>query len=224
MERKNKIILIGIIVLTVLVLIVCGYLLSVKNNVLKDSDRFRIEYMELNDKTNNDSYPVVNISENNTIKYITSNEAVNLISQGTGVIYFGFNSCFQCRLLVETLLNKASQLNETIYYLNIENIRSEFAISDDELINTKKGSQEYYKILDLLDEYLDEYYLTDNNFNDYDTFEKRLQAPTLLAIKNGEVTDIHVGTVEEENISDGLKNEQLKELEKIIENLIISKN
>ena len=93
------------------------------------------------------------------------------------------------------------------------------------ILETKKGTDSYYQILDLLAEYLDDYYLTDSEGNDYATHEKRLYAPTLVAIKEGKVTSFHVGTVDsQESGYDKLTNEQITELKGIITKLIASKN
>ena len=227
MEKNNKIILIGIIILTTLVLIFCGYLVFKKRDYFTDAQKFRREYLNLNGKTNNngDKYPEVTISIDNTVIYATEEKIIELLENGTGVIYFGFDSCPWCRTLISPLLKIAKEMEEPIYYLDIKDIKSVFEIKDGELINTKKGTKGYYKILELLDDYLDEYYLTDDDFNDYDTYEKRLYAPTLVAVKNGLITKTHVGTVDsQENGYDKLSQDQLNELENIIKDLINSKN
>ncbi len=227
MEKNNKIILIAIIILTVLVLILCGYSLINKKNNLTDAQKFRNEYMELNDQVNSDNveYPMVNISEDNTVIYANEKKVIEILEKGSGVIYFGFNSCPWCRTLVNPLIDVAKEMNENIYYLDIKDIRSMFEIVDGDIENIKKGSEGYYKILSLLDEYLDEYYLTDENYTDYDTLEKRIYAPTLIAVKDGLVTDMHVGTIDsQESGYDKLEAGQLKELKQIIKDLINSKN
>ena len=106
-----------------------------------------------------------------------------------------------------------------------KNIRSSYEVKDGKLKQTKKGSKEYLKILELLDEKLSEYYVYDNDNVAYDTKEKRLLAPTVVAVYEGEITDIHVGTVGSQDSGyDKLTVDETKELEKIIKNLIDSKN
>ena len=118
MEKRNKIILIAIIILTIIVLCVCVYSIINNNHVNKsDANKFRTEYMELNDKTNEatgDAYPIVNISVNNTVKYISSKEAVKILKEKSGIIYFGFKTCPWCRSLVSILTDVAIEERKNI--------------------------------------------------------------------------------------------------------------
>lgn len=227
MEKRNKIIIAILIFLTLIVIGLC--LFAVKHNHIKDNDanKFRNEYMELNDKTNealDKLYPNVVISENNTVKYLSTSAAVEMLKTGTGLIYFGYNSCPWCRTLVTPLVEVGIEKNEPIYYVDIKDIRSNFEINDNKLTVIKKGSDDYYQILKRLDEYLEEFYLEDEEGNRYDTLEKRLYAPTLVAVNNGVITGVHEGTVDtQETGYDKLSSEQTTELKKIIADLIASR-
>ena len=228
MDKNNKIILILLVILTLVVVGVCTY--SVIKNNEKDTDaiKFRNEYSELNGKVNENNgknYVNVSISDSNTIKYITEEKAIELLEEGTGVIYFGFSTCPWCRSLVSTLTSVAENKNESIYYLDILDIRSAFELNEGKLNKIKDGSKGYYKILELLDEQLEDFYLIDDAGNKFDTEEKRLYAPTIVAFNKGNITSIHVGTVEsQENGYDELTSDQITELESIIEKLIASKD
>lgn len=229
LEKSNKWILIILIILTCVVVGFCFYSV-IKNNDLKDSDasKFYHEYTEYNGKINDSnglSYVNVNINDTNNIKYLTSKEAIELLESGTGVIYFGFPTCPWCRSLVSPLLEVAQTKNETIYYLNILDMRSSFSLSEGKISKTSEGSEKYYQILELLDEYLEEFVLEDEAGNTYDTGEKRLYAPSLVAVKDGEVTSFHEGTIDSQNSGyDELSEEELNELKQIITKLIDSKN
>lgn len=228
MENKNKIVLIVIILLTIIAIGLCIYFLKDNELEVSDASKFRAEYMELNDKINESldlAYPNISISENNTVKYLSAQEAIQLLEDGSGIIYFGFSNCPWCRSLVPILTEVAEEKNETIYYLDISKIRSSFKLNDGKVTKTSDGSQEYYKILELLDENLEEFYLKDEEGNTFDTLEKRLYAPTLVAVSKGVVTDFHVGTVDsQESGYDKLNDSQKEELTYIIKNLINSKN
>lgn len=229
MDKKNKLILIFLVVLTLIVVGVCTYAV-INNNKNKDTYaiKFRNEYSELNGKineANGKNYVNVSINDTNTVKYVTEEKAVKLLKEGTGVIYFGFSTCPWCRSLVSTLTNIAESKNETIYYLDVLDIRSAFELDEGKLNKIKEGSKGYYEILELLDEKLEEFYLIDEAGNKFDTEEKRLYAPTLVAFNKGEITDIHVGTVDSQaNGYDELTEAQIDELEGIIEKLIESKD
>lgn len=228
MENKNKIILALLMILTISVVGVCTFRVLNKNKEITDAIKFREEYIELNNKVNENNgkkYVEVTIDEDNTVKYATEKKIVELLENGTGVIYFGFSTCPWCRSLVSTLTDVAKSKNEIIYYLDVHNIRSTYEVKDGKLNQLKEGTSNYYKILDLLKEELEDFYLSDEEGNKYDTKEKRLYAPTLVAVKDGKVTKVHVGTIEsQENGYDILNNDQLKELENIIKDLINSKN
>lgn len=229
MEKRNKIILIAIIILTISVISICIYSIINNNHINKsDANKFRTEYMELNDKineTNGEAYPIVNIPANNTVKYIKPKEAVKMLKEDSGIIYFGYNTCPWCRSLVSTLTEVASEKNEKIYYVDIKDIRSTFIIENGKLTKNKKGTKDYYNILKELDDYLEEYFLEDDDGNKYDTKEKRLYAPTLVAVSGGNVTGVHIGTVTSQKSGyDKLTESEIKELRNIITDLISKKN
>jgi len=227
MEKKNKIILAFLIVLTLSVVGVCVYTVLNNKEINTDAIKFRDEYSELNGKINEyngKNYVNVSISDTNTVKYVSEEKAVELLKEGTGVIYFGFSTCPWCRSLISTLTKVAEEQKETIYYLDVLNIRSTYKIEDNKLNKTREGTKGYYQLLELLDNQLEEFYLEDEAGNKFDTNEKRLYAPTLVAFNKGEITSIHVGTIESQKSGfDELNETQIEELEKIITNLINSK-
>ena len=228
MEKNNKIILSVLIILTIGVIVACVFALRTnKDKSLSDAITFRNEYMELNEKTNDNGvmYPDVTISESNTIEYKSAKEVVNLLKKGTGIIYFGFPTCPWCRSLVTSLAKVAESEHEPIYYLNIQDMRSSFALEEGKLKKTKDGSKEYYQILELLDSHLEKFILEDEAGNSFDTKEKRLYAPTIVSVKDGVVKKIHVGTIESQKSAyDKLTNSNLEELENIVKDVIDSKN
>lgn len=228
MEKKNKIILLIILIVTVLIVGICVFAImrhesDSKNNEVTDAVKFKEEYEKLNgSKYENLTYPTVTINENNTIKYITEAQAVEMLKNGTGVIYFGFAGCPWCRTLITPLLDIARESHTTIYYLDILNIRSKIDLTSDKLIKTtKKGTDSYYDLLNLMSEYLKDYVLTDEDNKEYKTGEKRLYAPTLVAVKNGKIESFHEGTVDSQKSGfDVLTKKQEKELNKILTELV----
>lgn len=229
MEKKNKILLILVVTVALIVIGFCIYkLIPKKTNELTDAIKFKNEYTELNGKVNEyngKEYVNVTLTDDNMFKYVTEDEAIELLEKGTGVIYFGFPACPWCRSLLTTLAKVAKEKNETIYYLNILELRSAFKVTDGVLTKTKDGSASYYKILNLLNDELEDFYVEDKDGKKYNTNEKRLYAPTLVAIKDGKVTSLHVSTLDSQASGyDKLSNDQIKELEKIVSKLIASKN
>ncbi len=172
-----------------------------ENPVLKsDAIRFKEEYEALNgtmNETNKMNYPIVEIKEDNPFVYKTDDEIVKFLENGTGIIYFGFSSCPWCRTAIPMLMKAAesTSLGE-INYVDIKNIRDSLTLDDnDQVVVSAEGTNGYKEILKKLDKVLDPYYLISKNGKQIDTKEKRLYAPTVIAIKNGNILDIHVDTV-----------------------------
>ena len=224
MEKKN----ILLIIISALILITICIKYNINSNIhteKKDNDiiKFKQEYESLNNTENADkkTYLTLNIDSSNNILYKSDEEIINILEEGTGLIYFGFNTCPWCRNIIEPLFNstKKSKL-ENLYYVDIKEIRSVYKVQDKELKKEVRGSKSYYKILELLDNYLEPYIITEDN-EDYNTKENRLYAPTVVAVKNGEIVGFHSGTVDSQNDPyKPLNTKQKKELEKIYDNMI----
>lgn len=190
--------------------------------------QFKEDYEKLNGTTYSDGTKIteVEIIADNNIEYISMTEAVNLLDSGTGLIYFGFSGCSYCRNAVPVLLEAmtSSEL-ETIYYVDlrpenkVENdLRDTYTLnSKNKAKKTKDAEESYYEVLTGLANYLEDYVLTTENGKEVNTGEKRLYAPTVVAVVNGEIVGFHQGTVEGHQANDDgiledlTKNEQ-KEL------------
>lgn len=228
--QKDNIILLSLLGVVVLLFIICGAFAFKKEEKvfenITDASKFKMEYESLNGKINdktNEEYKTVNISENNKFVYKTEEEIVKILESKSGLIYFGFKSCPWCRSMVEAL-DKASQNSKitNIYYLDIENIRDVLALDENnKVVTEKEGNTNYYKLLNLLDAYLDDYVLTGEDDVSVKTGEKRLYAPTVIAVVNGEIVGFHTKTVDSQtNPNEPLTEKQEKELEKIYTDLI----
>ena len=205
---KKNIIILSIIVVIALVIAILFFLLN--NKGMSDGERFKQEYEELND-----SHLEVNIDSDNMIKYIGLEEAIDIIKNDTGVIYFGYPSCPWCRNAVPVLLDAASSTSlDTIYYVNAYNIRDVKEIDDDgNIVTTNEGDRLYDDLLEVLDDILDPYTITDDNGEVIDLGEKRLYVPMVLFVKNGEVVSYHLSTVDsQEDPSISLNDSQRDEL------------
>lgn len=225
--EKDKKILLGIIGLILIVAIVIVVLVIKDNNTrmyTEDAIKFEEEYEALNNKGNdyNDKlYLELDIKKDNIVKYAKEEEIVKILEKGNGVIYFGFAECPWCRSMIEVLLDTAKENNfDEIYYLNILDIRDTYKVEDKEILRTKEGTDSYYKILDLLADELSDYYVTDAKGKEYATGVKRLYAPTVVVVKNGEVVGFHEDVVSSlEDPYEGLNKEQKKELTEIYEEM-----
>lgn len=190
---------------------------------LSDSLKFKEEYENVNGTKSSSGkvYPSIEIEEDNVIKYSNVSEIEEIVKSGTGVIYFGYPTCPWCRNAVPPLLQAASDAGiETIYYINLYEERDIYSVNESgELFLEKEGTSGYKKLLDLLAEHLDEYYIEDSDGNKIDTNEKRIYVPMVIFVRDGKIIGIHSDTVEsQENPYVLLNDEQYEELYNIYSN------
>ena len=120
-----------IIALVLIVLIGLGIFFIVNNKEeveLTDAQKFALEYKE--------------VSEDNVFVYRNIDEIIQIMVEGSGIVYLGFPECEWCQAYVKYLDEVAKEMEiEEVYYFNIKEDREE---------NTK----EYQKIVKLLEERL----------------------------------------------------------------------
>lgn len=221
---KKKII---IIITAVLMVIGAIYLINKKSSSeMVDAIKFKEEYESLNNtvrESDGANYNNIKIAKDNPIKYISAKEAVDIIEEKTGIIYFGANWCPWCRNAVEVLFDASEKNNiDTIYYVNMDDVRNIWEATNGNLVKTQKEAEGYYELLSSLDEVLmkDNYVITDKDGNKYDTGEKRIYMPLVILVKDGHIIGSHVGTVklnESQTKYDKLTSKQYEELFAIYE-------
>lgn len=209
-----------IVVIITILIFVLGLLIYIFiDNKKSDAIKFKEEYESLNNtfrESDGQSYNNVDIPKDNPIKIINTKEALKILNSKQAIIYIGAGWCPWCRNAVPVLFETAKKYNvKTIYYLNLDNEKSSYEIENGKLINTKKGTDTYYKLLDKLSDRLNDYKLTDEDGKKYDTKEKRIYIPYVIAIKDGKIVDDHLGTVslnENQTKYDKMTNEQYEDL------------
>lgn len=208
MEKKNKVIFFVILFFTLCVIGTCIFFINKDNDInINDALKFRNEYMNYNDK----DYSSVYISESNTIKYKNEEEIIDILKNDKGIIYFGYPTNDDCRSIVSIITELGTELKTDIYYLNIEDIESVFKVKDKSAVKIKDGTDNYYKIVNLLSEYLEDYYIDGHN-----TFEKRIGVPTVVGVNKGKITGLY--SYEEDS---NLTNDEIR---KAIKKVISSNN
>lgn len=180
-----------VMVLCTLLLVGCG------NKVVEktDAERFKEEYEALNGTQN---LVDMHLDADIKIKYVSTQEAVNLLKEGTGIIYFGFPRCPWCRNAVPVLLDVAKENHLEVAYLDPSGLRN----SDDELFS---------QIMGILYEHLQE----DENG------QKTLYVPDVYFIKEGKIVGHQLGTVEsQDNPTVPMTEEQRQELTNIYKGFV----
>lgn len=228
--KKEKVLLICLPILCA-VAAITGYLAVINKDSNADALKFKEEYEALNGTVvyEDIKYSNLDISENNPIKYSNYDEIIDVIENKSGIIYLGFPECPWCRSALPVLFDVAKDNDiNTIYYLNILNDRDSYVVEDGELVyetdedgNEKKGVEGYFKLLEALDEHLTDYVISYED-EEYETGEKRIYAPTVIFVRDGEVLGLHVSTVESQKSGfDKMTDEQIEELYGIYEDYIL---
>ena len=183
----KKILKISLYMMILFISTACG-----NNNTITDAEKFKQEYEALNNKS-----VVMNIDKNNPVKYIEFNEVIDLLTTGTGVIYFGFPGCPWCRNMIPVLFDVANENNSLVYYFNPSDIRT-------------NGDENYQKLVNILKDYLME---NDNG-------EKTLYVPDVYFIRDGKIVGHHLSTVDSQTSpAIPLTDEQTEELKNIYQEL-----
>jgi len=201
---KKKLLIIVAILLAALVF---GLIYKTRVDYKKtDAYKFKQEYEELNNKDNGKGkkYRELNINKKNRIKYSTAKEIVEKTENNeTFIVYFGFAKCPWCRSMIENLVDLSIENEIDIYYVDVLDIRDTIEMSQNgELKTTKEGDKYYMKLIDLYADVLDDYTIKlpeGENPSMDDAFipEKRIYAPNVIAVINGEAKEKVEGISEE---------------------------
>lgn len=217
-KNKNIIILIGVLAIAIITVIV-ALLITNNGKLTKDALKFKEEYESLNNtvrEKDGEKYSSIEISKNNVMTYVNAKEALNVLKNKKAIIYVGAAWCPWCRNAVPVMLDVADDLKiDTIYYLNLDDEKSNYEIKDGKLVELNRGTDDYYKLLDAMKDHLRDYILTDEDGNKFDTKEKRIYMPYVITVDNGKITSEHNSTVklnEGQTKYSPLTQEQYKEL------------
>ena len=223
--KKETIIIITLPILCAIAAVL-AYIKLINTDVNIDAKKFKDEYEIVN---KNEGAIQLEIEEDNPIVYADYDKLLEIITNGTGIIYLGFPECPWCRNALPVLFDAAKENDvETIYYMNILNERDSYVVEDKKLVyatdkdgNEKKGTEGYFKLLKALDKHLGDYVVSFEG-KEYEVGEKRIYAPTVIFVRDGKVLGLHVSTVEsQESPKEPLTKKQYNELYGIYEDYIL---
>ena len=185
-----------------------------KINVDSDAYKFREEYMSINGTENGSGKTIrsITIPEDNPFVYISAEELAEKIeNKETFLVYFGFASCPWCRSVLEELIKVLDEKDiSTIYYVDVLQIRDVKEIDEDgNITTTKEGSEGYKKLLEQLDNVLEEYTLTKDE-EKIEVGEKRIYAPNVVAVSRGKALQLETGISDELTDPYGKLTEKIK--------------
>lgn len=170
-----------------------------EDEVLTDAMKFKNEYESINGTVREKDGKTIrslNIPSDNPMTYATARDIIDSIKgKETFVVYFGFSDCPWCRSVIPTLIDvaKENNLNE-IYYVDVKEIRDVLDLDDNgDVVTTKKGTDDYYELLTYLNDVLSDYNLTNSSGEIVSTGEKRIFAPNIVSVVNGEAKELESG-------------------------------
>ena len=142
---KNKVLFFATIFLMLFLVTGCGK---------SDAVKFKEEYESLNGTVSASGKEIrsITIDKDNPMIYKSADDIVKMIeNKETFVVYFGFPACPWCRSVLPTLLDVSKDLGlDKIYYVDVLEIRDTLKVNDNkEVVVDKKGTDAYYKLLEL---------------------------------------------------------------------------
>lgn len=157
----------------------------------KDIEDFKEEYESLNETS-----VELTVDVNAKVEYLTEDETIDFINNGTGILYLGFPTCPWCRNILPILLKLSIDNNEVVHYLNPNNA----------------SDRAYEEIKGMLIDYLE---------IDPKTGEKVLYVPDVYFIEDGVIKGHHMGSVDSQiNPYEPLDAKQKEEVYNIYKNLL----
>ncbi len=222
---KNKILLVGVLVLSLFTLTGCFGKEKEESKINKEAAlEFKTSYESLNGKTNARGleHRTVTISEENPFVTTTAEEIVKKIeNKETFYVYFGDKLCPWCRSVVEKAVEVANKNKiYTVYYVPIwdnegkEILRDKYVVNEKgNLEKTVEGTEAYFKLLEYFDSFLRDYTLTSGD-KTIMSGEKRIYAPNFMYVENGVLKRMTTGKSDKQTDSrEVLTEEMLKDEE-----------
>ena len=118
---KNKIIIfISLIVVIVVMVVVLVFLKTDEPQTIftEDEVKFKEEYESLNGIEYKEDHllKTISIVNDNNIKYVSDDEIISLLENGTNIIYLGWPECNWCRSVVPVLIDvaKSNEIDDVV--------------------------------------------------------------------------------------------------------------
>ena len=159
------------------------FLLTGCNN--KENDKILQDYPNIND-------------EHHVYKVATYHEVIDLLTNKTGVVIFGFSTCPYCQAVMPLLNQSAKEVNyRRILYFDIYEMR-------------KDKTDEYLNLVEIITKQVD-----DLAYDEEGT--PRIVVPDVYFVKDGTIVAHHIATSKDENGNwiRNLSNDQQEELKTI---------
>ena len=206
-----------------LIIFICLLLVTGCTNKDNDSTKFKKEFESFNDIYS------VNISDNNHFKISSAEEILSMISNNQSfVVLFGSSSDYYTRTIIESLESSASNLGlAKIYYVDIESIRDEYSIDDNNVVTkTKESTSEYNELVVLLNKYLKDYTVLNKDNKEVSVGVKKINIPLVVGVIKSNVSSAVTGisslqTSDMKSLSDEIKTDQINIMHDTINEVVV---
>lgn len=214
MNKQYKIIDVLLLIVSLCLML----LLIIDNYVTSDQKKFKLEYEKYNGKESllySKKYPTIEIPITNNIEYTSYKKVIKILEKGTGVVFLSYPQCIKSRIIISDFLNDAKKMNvDKIYYANIYSIRDEKKLIDNKVETIKKGTNDYYKILELLGE-------NKKVYKEVGDDSSRIYLPAIIFVKNGNLESVYQSSSDSDEQSfKKMTKKERKEFRKTIRNNI----
>lgn len=191
------------------------------HSVNHDALMIKQKYEFYNDKENieEEVYPNVTLDSNADIINVTVGVAIDKLENESGILFIGDPTNFKSREALPILMDAIDNQGRELLYLDGTHLRDEYIVKKKEVKKVQGASKSYYKLLELLDEYLEKYIVYDEEGNPYQVDEKRLEYPTVVFFNDGEITNVHIGTTDNNNWDNKEQDKLLEIYNKYIEKM-----
>lgn len=163
-----------------------------------DAERFQQEYMSQNAKLDEHFHFMrkLEINKENPMVYSSfENVLQRLDNQESFYVYFGFAKCPWCRALVSPMLTAAADCDiSQILYIDLSTSRDLYILKDGIPVQFRAGADGYTEVLERFSALLDNYTLSDSHGVEIPVGEKRIYAPTLIRVQDGQPVRIYTGS------------------------------
>ena len=183
-----------LVAMAFLILFLSGCSENKRVNFASDAERFQYEYESMNGKYDDYGKKLrsVLVDGDNPMVYASyANIVAQIEGDATFAVYFGFAKCPWCRGALEAMLESANSNNiDRIYYVDIYDSRDTYEIRDGTAVKVDDGNEGYGDLLSLLAPVLEDYVLEDADGKEIYAGEKRIYAPNVIVVKDGEAAGI----------------------------------
>lgn len=183
---------------------------------MTDAERFQQEYTSQNGKLD-DHFRVMrtlDIDQENPMLYSSFQDILQRLDRHESFyVYFGFSRCPWCRAFVIPMLTAAKDCDiSQILYVDLSTGRDLYILKGNQPVQIDSGDPGYHELLQRFDTLLSSYTLTNTRAQEIPVGEKRLYAPTLIHVQNGDPIEIYTGSDKLLDAYDTLSDEVLDDM------------